>query len=223
MSRKFPSTPPPPFDQVVFCDFDGTITAVETFVGMLEAVAPELSATILPQIYTQELTLRQGVRTLLESLPTSVYPQILDYAARQPVRPGLRELIDFLDQKDIPFVVVSGGLQDMVETVLRRENLLSRVTKIFAVQVDSTQSKLQVTSEFEDGTELVAKVQVMAQYPAAQTIAIGDSITDLNMARQADLVFARERLQTYLQEENKPYLAWNDFWSVRAHLMKMWS
>ncbi len=43
------------FSQVVFCDFDGTITAVETFAGMLKEFAPELSAAILPQIYTKEM------------------------------------------------------------------------------------------------------------------------------------------------------------------------
>ena len=216
------SKPQKKVPKVVFCDFDGTITAVETFAGMLKEFAPELSATIMPRIYTKEITLREGVRKILESIPASLYPEIIDYAASKPVRPGLKELIDFLNQKDIPFVVVSGGLQGMVERVLSRENLLERVTDIFAVKVDSNQEKLQVASEFEGGTELVAKVQVMAKYPAVETVAIGDSITDLNMALQADVVFARDRLQKYLEEENKPYLAWNDFWEVRDRLMDMW-
>jgi 2-hydroxy-3-keto-5-methylthiopentenyl-1-phosphate phosphatase len=29
--------------KIVFCDFDGTITAVETFAGMLKEFAPDLS------------------------------------------------------------------------------------------------------------------------------------------------------------------------------------
>jgi 2-hydroxy-3-keto-5-methylthiopentenyl-1-phosphate phosphatase len=67
----------------------------------------------------------------------------------------------------------------------------------------------------------VDKVQVMAQYPAAEQIAIGDSLTDLNMALQAPLVFARDRLALYLDEQQKSYIPWNDFFDVRDHLARL--
>ncbi|WP_366513676.1 hypothetical protein [Moorena sp. SIOASIH] len=64
-------------NRVVFCDFDGTITAVETFVGMLKQFAPELSAQIMPQLYSMKLTLREGVRQMLESIPSASYREII--------------------------------------------------------------------------------------------------------------------------------------------------
>lgn len=60
--------------RIVFCDFDGTITAEETFVAMLDRFTPEVSARILPELYTKRLTLREGVRQMLESIPSSSYP-----------------------------------------------------------------------------------------------------------------------------------------------------
>ena len=52
----------------------------------------------------------------------------------------------------------------------------------------------------------------MAQYTAESKIAIGDSVTDINMALAADIVFARDRLQGYLDAEidaeNKSYIQW---------------
>jgi 2-hydroxy-3-keto-5-methylthiopentenyl-1-phosphate phosphatase len=60
----------------------------------------------------------------------------------------------------------------------------------------------------------------MQQYPATKTIAIGDSVTDINMALQADLVFARDRLVEYLETEGKAYLPWQDFRDVRDYLTK---
>ena len=48
----------------------------------------------------------------------------------------------------------------------------------------------------------------MAKYPADEKIAIGDSVTDINMSLAADLVFARDRLIQYLDAENKPYVRW---------------
>jgi 2-hydroxy-3-keto-5-methylthiopentenyl-1-phosphate phosphatase len=79
-----------------------------------------------------------------------------------------------------------------------------------------------VQSDFEGDTELVSKVQVMAQYPADEQVAIGDSVTDLNMALTAPVVFARDRLIQYLDKQNKPYIPWNDFFDVRAQLSQRW-
>lgn len=206
--------------RIVFCDFDGTITAEETFVAVLKKFSPQLCAQLLPEMYARRVTLREGVRKILESIPSSRYEEILEFTQIQPIRPGFVQLLDFLEFQGVPFVVVSGGLRGMVETVLDR--LVHRVHAIHAVDVDSSNSYLKVHSQYEGGTELVAKVQVMMQYPAYEKIAIGDSITDLNMALQASLVFARDRLAQYLDEQRKPYIPWNEFSDVRDYLAKLW-
>jgi 2-hydroxy-3-keto-5-methylthiopentenyl-1-phosphate phosphatase len=213
--------------RVVFCDFDGTITAEETFVGMLKTFAPELSQQLMPQMYARRLTLREGVRRLLESIPSARYPEILEYAKPKLIRPGLVELLDFLDAEGVPFVVVSGGVRGMVETILSQvktgqQSLRERVAAIYAVDLDTTDDFVRVNSEFEGGTELVAKVQVMAQHPAEEQIAIGDSVTDLQMALHAPVVFARDRLVQYMEEHNKPYIYWNDFFDIREQLSQRW-
>lgn len=209
--------------RVVFCDFDGTITAIETFAGMLKEFAPDLSAQLMPKMYDRTLTLREGVRQLLESIPSTRYPEIIAYATDKPIRPGLEALLDFLDTQDVPFVVISGGVQGIVKEVLSREGLLERVAAISAVEIDTNSKYLQVRSLYEGETELVAKVEVMAHYPAQETIAIGDSVTDINMALKADLVFARDRLIDYMKSANKPYIEWNDFFDIRERLVQRWN
>jgi 2-hydroxy-3-keto-5-methylthiopentenyl-1-phosphate phosphatase len=207
---------------IVFCDFDGTITAIETFVGMLKEFAPELSAQLMPEMYARKLTLREGVRQLLESIPSDRYPEIIAYAASNPIRPGLEELINFLNVRGVPFIVISGGLRDMVETVLDRQQLMEKVDSIYAVDIDFRGARLQVHSDFEGDTELIAKVKVMEQYVISEKIAIGDSVTDINMALAADLVFARDRLVDYLEAEKKPYIPWNNFLDIRDYLAQRW-
>jgi 2-hydroxy-3-keto-5-methylthiopentenyl-1-phosphate phosphatase len=207
---------------IVFCDFDGTITAIETFAGMLKEFAPELSSQLMPQMYSRQLTLRAGVRQLLESIPSRRYPEILEYAASKPVRDGLEELLNFLNLRGVPFIVISGGLRDMVETVLDRQQLMEKVASIYAVDIDRRGDRLSVHSDFEGDSELVAKVKVMEQYFATEKVAIGDSVTDINMALSADLVFARDRLIDYLKAENKPYIPWDNFLEIRDYLAQRW-
>ncbi|MBF2025586.1 MAG: HAD-IB family phosphatase [Oscillatoriales cyanobacterium C42_A2020_001] len=208
---------------MIFCDFDGTITAVETFVAMFKAFAPDVSRQVLPQIYQRQITLRQGVRQILESIPSRCYPDILDFTRSQPTRPGFIEFLDFLDSHQVPLVVVSGGLRGMVEVVLG--DLIQRVLAIHAIEVNTSQEYLQIDSPYEAGTEMVAKVDVIKQYSnqdgEIHAIAIGDSLTDLNMALYAPTVFARDRLAEYLNQHQKAYIPWNDFFDIRDHLMKM--
>ncbi|WP_198161501.1 MULTISPECIES: hypothetical protein [Cyanophyceae] len=55
---------------IVFCDFDGTITTVDTFGDALGKYAPEVAADILPGLYNRKITLREGVRKILEAIPS---------------------------------------------------------------------------------------------------------------------------------------------------------
>lgn len=206
--------------RIVFCDFDGTITARETFEVVIKQFAPELSAQLLPQMYARELTIREGVRQILASIPSSRYPEIIELTRPQPIRPGFSELLDFLEVQGVPLVVVSGGLRGMVEVVLG--SLVERVRAIHAIDVDTSGANLQVRSQYEAGTEMVAKVKVIEAYSPDQAIAIGDSLTDLNMALQVPLVFARDRLAKYLEEHQKSYIPWNDFFTVRDYLAALW-
>ncbi|MEN9568740.1 MAG: hypothetical protein RLZZ69_3938, partial [Cyanobacteriota bacterium] len=208
--------------RVVFCDFDGTITTKETFVNMVEKFAPEAAAQILPAVFRREISLKASVEKILSSIPAQDYPAIIEFIAQHPVRSGLREFIEFLNNATIPFVVISGGLTGMVQAVLEHQQLMDGVTAIYAGEVDTTGDFLQPYCEISNATEFVAKEIVMAQYSAQEKIAIGDSVTDINMSLAADLVFARDRLKQYLDAENKPYVQWHDFWEIRDYLAASW-
>ena len=209
-------------ERMVFCDFDGTITAEETFISMLRHFTPEQTDVILPQLYRKEMTLKQGVRRLLEVLPSSTYTQIVEFTRPKPIRPGFTEFLDFLDQREIPFVVISGGLRGMVEAVL--EPFLPRIKAIHAIDVDTNGPQLRLCSQHEGTTEMVAKADILAtynvRYGIAESIAIGDGVTDWNLALAASLVFARPPLTDHMEIHCKPYVAWDTFTDVQNYLIQ---
>ena len=133
---------------MVFCDFDGTITNGDSFVKMLQEFAPQSSQQILSLIYDRSLTLKEGVKQLLNTIKSDRYQRIIDSTADLSIRPGLSELLDFLTSHHIPLIVVSGGLRDMVEAVLKREvnqqPLIDRVAAIYAADIDCSSEYYKV-------------------------------------------------------------------------------
>jgi len=166
--------------QFVFCDFDGTITSEESLEGVFKRFTPNLFAPVKEKMMALEITIRDGVRQLLETIPSARYPEILEYVQDIPIRPGFETFLDFLEAQNVPFVIISGGLRGMIDASLG--NLVKRVHKIFSADVDTCGEFIKVTSEFEGGMELVAKVDVMNRFDAGQKIFIGDGATDINMA-----------------------------------------
>jgi len=215
---------------IVFCDFDGTIACNDVLVLACETFAPEVTARVMPQLYSLELPLRVGVRQLVEAIPSDRYGDMLDLARSQPLRPGLRETIDFLEARGVDFVVVSGGIGGMVAAALG--DLADRAAGIHAMDVETTGEFLQVRSEFEGEVELVDKLSVVERYLGAplpgggfandRWVAIGDSVTDLNMALAAPTVFARSRLKTYLGDRGKAFTPFETFFDVRDGLATRW-
>ncbi len=208
------------YKKSVFCDFDGTITSKETLSGMVSHLVPDRWKEILPEMLARRMTLREGVKTLVESIPTKRYGEVIDFVMAVPMRPGLDELLDFLDSRSVPLIVISGGLRGMVEA--RLGPLVKRVRDIYAVDTDLSGEFIRVSSTHEGETELMDKPRIIQQYVTGQVIAIGDGFTDINMAQVSDLVFARDALAQILQKTGKEFIPWNDFHDIRRELEIRW-
>ena len=59
--------------RIVFCDFDGTITQQETFVAMLHTFAPQKMKEFSELFSERKISLREGVRAVVESIPSNCY------------------------------------------------------------------------------------------------------------------------------------------------------
>ncbi|MFO7930135.1 MAG: HAD-IB family phosphatase [Thermodesulfobacteriota bacterium] len=193
----------------VFCDFDGTITAQESLQAVFEHFVPDRWQDMKAKLVSGSVTLRSGVREMLESIPSAQYSEVLSFVRQIPLRPGFEDFLDFLEKSGITFVIVSGGVRGMVEAGLGP--LIHRVSRVFAADVYDSGPYLKVNSEFEGGSELVAKADVMELFDADPRIVIGDGMTDYNMARSGNLVFARGSLARYLEDEGLDWIRWEDF------------
>lgn len=201
---------------MIFSDFDGTITEQETFSMLMKEFAPEASRLIIPRLLSREMTLREGVPAILETIESSRYPQMLDRMAETPIRPGFAEFLELLSDYGIPLVILSGSIEDLV--MARLDPFRHRIARVVAARADTTGPFLKITSDFADRDELVYKPGILKEYVDPVKIAIGDSVTDITMAKEATLTFARSLLAEILEKENRPFEPFRSFFDISKFL-----
>ena len=201
----------------VFCDFDGTVTSVDTFDAVAARAAPELWADLKAQLFNFEITLLQGMQALADALTPHDLQAMVDHMGEYAPRPCFLPFLAELERAGVPFVLVSGGLVPLVEEVLGPHR--HRLDQLIAAEVlHHCGGGLRFESPFANGQELVAKAEVVKRYGRGRSVVIGDSITDLGMAEVADLVFAREPLSGWLEQRGIAFHPWDSFADVEAVL-----
>ena len=201
----------------VFCDFDGTVTSVDTFDAVAARAAPELWADLKAQLFNFEITLLQGMQALADALTPHDLQAMVDHMGEYAPRPCFLPFLAELERAGVPFVLVSGGLVPLVEEVLGPHR--HRLHQLIAAEVlPHPEGGLRFVSPFANGQELVAKAEVVKRYGRGCSVVIGDSITDLGMAEVADLVFAREPLSSWLEQRGIAFYPWDSFADVEAVL-----
>ena len=205
----------------VFCDFDGTITPVDTFDLLMEDTCGEVWHRLKADLLCFRVTLREAMEQLGAVLTAQHLAAMERRMATFAPRPGFLPFLNAMDQAGIPVVVVSGGFLPLVEAVLlKHRHRFKAVIAGLPVPQNHGGTRHHVHSPYSSEEELVAKALVMEAYGQGHTIAVGDGITDVRMAEAADTVFARDVLAELLTERGIHFHPWRDFDDVLRLLVQ---
>ena len=201
------------YDKIIFIDFDGTITSEDTLVGALRLFASKDEIEEKNKaIFKKEVTLSQVLREAFERTLSSNKKQILDYLKTVEIRDGFEKFLNYANSKNIPVVVISGGLDIMVDYKIGKYK--DKIKDIYSVKLDTTSEYMKLKSDYDDGDELLKKTDIMKKYSYNKAICIGDSHTDVKMSLASDIVFARDLLVDYMVKLGKKFYLWNDFYDI---------
>jgi 2-hydroxy-3-keto-5-methylthiopentenyl-1-phosphate phosphatase len=201
---------------VIYCDFDGTITEKDNIIAIMKEFAPPEWDALKDNILAQEISIQEGVGQLFALLPSSLKDEIIQFALKQAViRDGFKELLHLVKEEDIPFYVVSGGIDFFVHPILAPFGSFS---EIFCNSADFSKNKIEILwpNACDDNCQNgcgCCKPSVIRKLKNTDdlTIVIGDSVTDLEAAKHADLVFAREYLAEKCDSLGIPYHKFETF------------
>jgi 2-hydroxy-3-keto-5-methylthiopentenyl-1-phosphate phosphatase len=204
---------------VIFCDFDGTITNSDNIIAIMKKFAPPEWEDIKNAILSQEISIQQGVGRMFSLLPSGWKEEITEFILNHAeIREGFKDFVSYTKERNIPLYVVSGGIDFFVYPLLR--DIVPR-EHIYCNQADFSGENIQIQwphtcdelCQNQCGCckpSLIRKLSRQTDYK----IVIGDSITDLQAAKLADKIIARDFLVQKCWELGLPHERFTDFYDV---------
>jgi 2-hydroxy-3-keto-5-methylthiopentenyl-1-phosphate phosphatase len=205
---------------VIFCDFDGTITKSDNIINIMKYFNPPGWETIKNDILAGRISVREGVGRMFSLLPASYREEIATYAIKQAkIRPGFDQFIQYCKDNNNRLLITSGGIDFFVYPILSRYPIPKH--DIYCNASDFSGKQIRILWPFSCDTQCsndcgMCKPSILRSLSTndSMNIVIGDSITDLAIAKMAELVIARGFLLQKCKEQSLPYKEFNSFFDV---------
>lgn len=206
-------------DKVIICDFDGTITETDNIIAIMKKFAPPEWDALKNGVLSQEISIKEGVGKMFQLLPSSSKTQIVDYILQHAeIRPGFPDFVRYTKENNIPLYIVSGGIDFFVYPLL--QGLVSE-DQIYCNMANFSNEQIKIvwpnSCDEQCSNECgCCKPSLIRQLTntTQKKIVIGDSITDLQAAKLADFVIARDLLLEKCNELQLPHQSFTTFFDV---------
>ncbi|MFC0271403.1 2-hydroxy-3-keto-5-methylthiopentenyl-1-phosphate phosphatase [Metabacillus herbersteinensis] len=204
----------------IFCDFDGTITKSDTIINIMKYFNPPGWETIKNDIMTSRISVREGVGRMFYLLPTSYQEELTNYAIKQAeIRPGFNRFIQYCQDNNIRLFITSGGIDFFVFPILSHYPISKQ--DIYCNSCDFRSKQIRILWPFPCDAQCSNDCGMCKPSNGYMKIVIGDSITDLAVAKLAELVIARDFLLQKCKEQSLPHKEFDSFFDVIKILNEM--
>lgn len=204
----------------ILCDFDGTVTMQDNIIALMEVFAPVNDFEPLKRgVLDRTLSIQSGVGQMFALLPSDGKADYLDFLMeRAVIREGFSELLQYSRRQGIHFSIVSGGMDFFVEPILapflEKEQIYCNIADFSGpfVHIDWPHAcDAHCTNGCGCCKTSVARTLCKDD---DVIIVIGDSVTDFELAKQADRVYARDYLITLCEENDIAYTPFETFHDI---------
>ncbi|KAI9838401.1 MAG: hypothetical protein M1819_005670 [Sarea resinae] len=224
---------------ICFSDFDGTIFMQDTGHVLFDnhGCGAERRQALDEQIKSGERSFRDVSEEMWGSLKVpfddgfDVMKQVLE------IDPDFKQFHEFCINNSIPFNVISAGLKPILRKVLdqflgeEKSAHIEIVANDAEIKEDGSEWKPVWRHDCELGHDKAASIneyRATARNESANgtipmIIFIGDGVSDLPAAREADVLFARRglRLEEYCIEHKLPHIPFDTFADIQDEVSKI--
>ncbi|SAL99144.1 hypothetical protein [Absidia glauca] len=215
----------------VFTDFDGTLSLDDTGLLLIDdrrSMGPERRRVIEHQILNNEITYKDGLQEMWNSVHISWDEAWAEYLDHCKIDPGFPDFNDYCREHNFPVTIISSGLKPLLEKIM--SNFLGEKAKEIDIvsndgKVDDRNWNIIWRDDSEYGNDKSRTLQKAREAASPDTIFVfcGDGVSDISAARHADVLFARKDrdLETYCVREKIPFVPFDTFKEVEDVVKKL--
>jgi len=212
-------------DLVVLCDFDGTITTIDTAEWVLARFAQGDWRLFDRQFGKGEITLEECLNSqfsLVKASKKQILKELKDIVL---FRPNFKKLAEYCKKKHAPIIIVSAGLDFVIKHFLKLNDCLDLVEVCAAktsfnangIRFDFPTLSDRKSDNFKDDAVRRCKSH------DKKVIYVGDGVADYTAAKDADYSFTIEgsRLAKMCRKHGIPCRTITDFQEIIEAIRKI--
>ena len=208
---------------LIAVDFDGTVTRQDTLVEILDRYGSPHWRQVQAKVISGAVSIREGLQAEMGSVRADLSDLKRLLTDRVELDPGFPAFLKTMRAAGIPLIVLSGGFDLCVETVLAKAGLwpLPYLANRLIRSNDSW------TVEFPYSSITCSACGHCKGDPIRgwnqqgyTTVFVGNGVTDRCAAVAAKLTFAKDELESWCRSQKIPALSFQTFSDVQQELTR---
>ncbi len=205
---------------VIFSDFDGTMTCENVLTLLYKRFSKSDYQKYVTQWDEGEISTQEEIEACFSGI-TATFEEMESLLDQCTLRPGIPEFLGYCHEKGYSFCVLSDGLRWYIDYILQRNGLNNIL--VYANEIFWENGNYRFLFPWFDpryplrGT---SKATIISQHKDERNkvIFIGDGVNDLEAAKVADFVFARDRLLESMLDQGMKAEEFEDFFEVQRKI-----
>jgi len=207
---------------IVFTDFDGTITKEDTLVMVLDRFACRPWGDIEDLVTQNKMTEREALQAEFD-LVTASFSEVLHFLQENvQIDETFKKFVEWCRKNKFPLTVLSGGFRPFIDITFKKFDIANGI-HIYANMVEVINAKWKIIpSQLPKINNLCNHCKthhlVQAKKEHNTIVYIGNGNTDRCPAAQADVIFAKESLAQFLNDNKHTYHNFKNFSHIQEQL-----
>ncbi len=206
---------------LISCDFDGTITRNDTLVEILDQYGSPRWREVQAKVVSGEMTIREGLQREMGSIQADMEQIKQLLKTRVELDPGFPAFFQEMRTLGVPVIILSGGFDLCVETVMGRHGLWP--VPYLANRLHQINGSWEVEYPYPSAACSACghcKGDPIREWnrQGYTTVFIGNGVTDRCAALEASVTFAKDELGSWCRTQKIAAVAFKSFTEIREEL-----
>jgi 2,3-diketo-5-methylthio-1-phosphopentane phosphatase len=205
----------------LFIDFDYTITTDDVGNRFYTYFSGGKNEPLVKRWLNREITTHECL-TEEARLCRGSRAEFIEYVDKFEIDSGFTELVRLCSKAEIPLYVLSDGLDFYISHILKKYGISDIDIYSNKALFDNGNLKIELPYWTEEcaacGNCKGERIRKLKR-EEDKVIYIGDGLSDLCGAREADLIFAKDDLARFLREESREYIEYENLFEVKDKLI----